>query len=641
MRRTVLSAILALWSSLVFSQDLISIRADADYQKVQHTYLFSDSTNSLGAPQVANIPLTKWRKGILATYSKNFEWVLVPFENKSDSSIKRVFYLSNAISHQVDIYFILNGELTERHIPSGLANTSRTKLYNDPGYPYLIDFPAKSELFVLMKVHDPLSSIQVPVHLLSLEKAYANKDKNLMLLYFWMGIVTLSVILSLLLFVNTKQRMFLYYLLFATATAIIITSTTGMVTMLFDSDPNQIVTNYYQYGAVLLIVFMPRFINSLVPIFRMSTVLWKIVRTLGYIGIGIAILYSLPYFKFSFFFTRLFINLVVSFTAITFLYILVTLLIASFRRKSNAIMLFCIYMVYLSLGFVNVILPLFGAKEGALNAIHFVLIGSALETIAFMVFMSQAALSVYKEREILLEQVRENQELVMKAIVKGQEDERNRFSRDLHDGFGQMISALNLNLKGLRSLKNSDLQERVDVFNSSEEILKGMHAELKNICFNLMPQTLVKHGLEAAFSELAQRINASGEKHLEINIHGLDSRLDEIYEISVYRIAQEWINNILKYSDANQITLQITSDSNELTLLIEDNGMGFSKTRLIESAGNGWRNINSRANLISGEVDLDTTEGMRGNTLILNSELRPNTNSRNKYLEEQSKMIVN
>jgi signal transduction histidine kinase len=475
---------------------------------------------------------------------------------------------------------------------------------------------------------------------LSLEKAYANKDKNIMLLYFWMGIVTLSVVLSLLLFVNTRQWMFLFYLLFATATAIIITSTTGMITMMFDSDPNQFVTNYYQYGAVLLIVFMPRFINSLVPIFSMSPVLWKIVRTLGYAGIAIAILYCFPYFKFSFFFTRLFINLVVSFTAITFLYILITLLIASVKRKANAITLFGIYLVYLSLGFVNVILPLFGAIEGALNAIHFVLIGSALETIAFMIFMSQAALSVYKERQILLEQVRENQELVMKAIVKGQEDERNRFSRDLHDGFGQMISALNLNLKGLRSLKNTALPERMDAYNSSEEILRGMHDELKNICFNLMPQTLIKHGLDAAFSELAQRINASGEKHVEINIHGLPNRLDEIYEISIYRIAQEWINNILKYSDAQHITLQITCDEKELTLLIEDDGLGFDKTRLLESGGNGWRNIHSRANLISGEIELDTTVGMRGNTLILNSQLHSNATTRQKYLEEQSKLTT-
>jgi signal transduction histidine kinase len=81
---------------------------------------------------------------------------------------------------------------------------------------------------------------------------------------------------------------------------------------------------------------------------------------------------------------------------------------------------------------------------------------------------------------------------------------------------------------------------------------------------------------------------------------------------------QEWVNNILKYSDATQVTIQITKDQREITLTIEDNGMGFELSKLTEGKGNGWKNIRSRANLIKGDLEIDSTPGKRGNMLILN-----------------------
>ena len=207
----------------------------------------------------------------------------------------------------------------------------------------------------------------------------------------------------------------------------------------------------------------------------------------------------------------------------------------------------------------------------------------------------------------------------MNAIVKGQEDERNRFAKDLHDGFGQMISSLMLNLKGLESLKSTNIEERSNIFKLSSTILSDMYVELKNICFNLMPQKLIAAGVGEALREFASRINQSGSLYLEVSFFDIDQRLEEVQEISLYRISQEWVNNIIKYSDATKIDLQITNNEEEITLVIEDNGIGFDKTLLENGSGNGWKNINSRANLIKGIVELDTTVGLKGTTFILNS----------------------
>ena len=90
-----------------------------------------------------------------------------------------------------------------------------------------------------------------------------------------------------------------------------------------------------------------------------------------------------------------------------------------------------------------------------------------------------------------------------------------------------------------------------------------------------------------------------------------------LQEISLYRITQEWVNNVIKYSEAKNITIQLTKDEEELNLLIEDDGMGFDKSLLTQGTGNGWKNLNSRANLIKGELELDTVVGRRGTTMIV------------------------
>ncbi len=223
-----------------------------------------------------------------------------------------------------------------------------------------------------------------------------------------------------------------------------------------------------------------------------------------------------------------------------------------------------------------------------------------------------------KKQYIQLQREKINaREAEINATISSQEKERARYARDLHDGFGQMISILNMNLANLKD--GASPNERQQVFDQSEQVINEMYEELKSICFDLMPQTLISQGLESAIQEYANRINSAGKIFVETNFFGLEKRPDEIQEISLYRISQEWINNILKYSDARKITLQITQDQEEFTLLIEDDGLGFDKQELINGTGNGWRNLNTRTNLIQGQLELETQADRKGTTLIVNA----------------------
>jgi signal transduction histidine kinase len=249
------------------------------------------------------------------------------------------------------------------------------------------------------------------------------------------------------------------------------------------------------------------------------------------------------------------------------------------------------------------------AKQSADLKLTYVVIASLAIALVFIVFVFALLRSNSKrERELLLQQAH------IHATIHSQENERRRFARDLHDGMGQLISALRIALHGIQS--NSTLEERITVVDKAEKLLTEMHQEIRSIAFNLMPQTLIQHGLVPALKEMAQRV-ADEKTTVKITSLDLPERLTELQEISLYRVIQEWLNNVIKYAHASKIEIQLITHDNEVSILIEDDGAGVNIADLENSKGNGWRNIKSRVKLIQGTIEVDSDRNGNGTTVII------------------------
>lgn len=188
---------------------------------------------------------------------------------------------------------------------------------------------------------------------------------------------------------------------------------------------------------------------------------------------------------------------------------------------------------------------------------------------------------------------------IMQATISGEEKERKRIARDLHDGIGSRLSTLKMRLAN--TLKN-------DTTNQSEQetisdLLNVSISELRQVAYNLVPETLLKLGLEHALSDLCYSLRTPS---LGIVFHAgeIKQSISESNQITIFRIVQELINNALKHSECTEIIVDCSQNQNLFLITVEDNGVGFNAEMTDEYLGLGLKNLKNRVALLNGKMEI-------------------------------------
>lgn len=199
----------------------------------------------------------------------------------------------------------------------------------------------------------------------------------------------------------------------------------------------------------------------------------------------------------------------------------------------------------------------------------------------------------------LQEEVLRQQEIEAKALFEGEQTERIRLARDLHDGVGQMLSLIKMNM--------STLPEANAVTLKTIGLVDKTIDEIRNVSHNLIPEEL-NFGIFPALENLAEKVNSSGVPKMEIEISPevKNRSFKKQHELSIYRIAQEIINNIVKHAGASTIRLSLSQHYYGTLLSIHDNGRGINMDTIHASTGIGWKNINARVHLMSGKIKIQS-----------------------------------
>ncbi|QRR02182.1 tetratricopeptide repeat-containing sensor histidine kinase [Dyadobacter sandarakinus] len=225
-----------------------------------------------------------------------------------------------------------------------------------------------------------------------------------------------------------------------------------------------------------------------------------------------------------------------------------------------------------------------------------------LAVISALIYRNITIRKKVAENEVLQLQ-QEKQLVATNSILKGQEEERTRVARDLHDGLGGLLSGIKLTLNSVKG--NMILpEESAMTFSRALNQLDGAISEMRRVAHSMMPETLVRFGLIDALHDFCDGISASGALQVIMQEFGFQKRLDSSVEIVLYRVVQELLNNVLKYAEASEAHVQLTWVDHQVSLTVEDNGKGFDVNNLDLNKGAGLRNVKARVDYLNGRLDI-------------------------------------
>jgi two-component system, NarL family, sensor kinase len=218
--------------------------------------------------------------------------------------------------------------------------------------------------------------------------------------------------------------------------------------------------------------------------------------------------------------------------------------------------------------------------------------------------------AIIKEQKILTLK-KENKILAMDAMITGQEEERKRIAKDLHDGLGGILSTVKLSFEAIdREIA------RLHAFQPYEKaitMLDDACDEVRRIAHDMMPSALSVGGLPDAIEDLGESLRSVHGIKTDVQIIGLEVRLEENVEVMLYRILQELVMNVIKHAGANKVILQLSRHDDNVMVVVEDDGVGFVPRT--KSDGLGLKSLQSRVEYLNGEMTIDS-EG-QGTTVLI------------------------
>jgi signal transduction histidine kinase len=192
-----------------------------------------------------------------------------------------------------------------------------------------------------------------------------------------------------------------------------------------------------------------------------------------------------------------------------------------------------------------------------------------------------------------------------RAAVEAEIQERKRIGQELHDGLGQMLSVARLNISVLQQKSSLTEERKKELLDAAMYSVDKAFYELRDISHNLAPSVLTEKGFMGALKDLSDQINQSKVMKVNLETFGLSGSLDNLIENTLYRAVQELINNTIKHARATNIYLQLVKSETEITLMVEDNGVGFNMDETYILNGGGLSNIRSRVENLSGSIFID------------------------------------
>ncbi|QNJ98075.1 tetratricopeptide repeat-containing sensor histidine kinase [Constantimarinum furrinae] len=226
--------------------------------------------------------------------------------------------------------------------------------------------------------------------------------------------------------------------------------------------------------------------------------------------------------------------------------------------------------------------------------------------------ISQQTEAIQKQKITELQQ--KNKLLAMSSMIEGQEAERLRIAKDLHDSLGGLLSTVKAHFTTIQ--KEIEQLEELNLTEKTNSLIDEACLEVRRISHNMMPHALSISGLKGAIEDLGDHLNEEGLA-TTVEINNLPETMETTREVMIYRLAQEIISNVRKHAHAKNVLIQLIGYEDEMALIIEDDGNGFDYEQATSKGGLGLKSINSRVQFLDGTINWDSKLNS-GTTITIN-----------------------
>ncbi|MFS4416968.1 ATP-binding protein [Maribacter sp. 2307ULW6-5] len=198
------------------------------------------------------------------------------------------------------------------------------------------------------------------------------------------------------------------------------------------------------------------------------------------------------------------------------------------------------------------------------------------------------------------------------AMIQGQEKERRRVANELHDDLGSLMAAVKMQFNALKEKKGERTGGSLE---KTEELINEAYGKIRAIAHAKNSGLMAKKGLLQAVRQMAGKVSVAKDLHIHVMDHGLEARLENSMELTLFRMVQELITNVIKHAAATEVNIHITNHGDILNILVEDNGRGFDVGSTSMAKGMGLRSIDKRVAHLHGNMNIES--GPENGTVVI------------------------
>lgn len=563
-------------------------------------------------------------------YTEHAVWAKIKIKVVNDSS-RYVLAAENTTLNFLDYYVLDDKNKLLRHVATGNSLPFSTRELDSRFYVFHLPHEKNKTFTVLVRARSE-DALDFAFTISSMEQYFKTQTNIQIIEGLFFGGILIMAFYNFFLFLAILDVSYLYYVLYILSTLFFQMELGGWFNQYFMRDypliSNKMGTVFF--GA--LIFFIVQFLESFIDKRKLHTWIkncFYITKVVGIIematGIFIPLKYNLPFLVF--------------FALIVLVPTILVTIFYSYKRGIKSTRYLLVGWSSISLGAVFYSVASLGITSFNFLSIYGIQIGTVLE----MLFLSFAladrinilraekqiaqreTINQLQENAMLLQRLNDEQKKAFGMVIQGEENERRRLAFELHDGLGQLLSVVKLNLSSLEQWIDKKNKQTTDMLNGIISLVDDSCREVRNISHNLMPNTVLQFGLMAALKDFCRKINRAEKIKLHFQNQDLNININPQIQTTLYRVIQEIVSNAIKHSQASDVYIQLFLEDNNLVILIEDNGKGFDLNTVMNSEkGLGIKNIISRIEYIKGKIIIDSFVGKGTNYYITLDTLQNN-----------------